>query len=400
MEINDECKTKEQLIAELNSLKKRVEQLEKSEALSKEIEERLAITLRSIREGVISINNTGKIILVNEAAEHLIGQTKAQMIGKPIDEVFCIVNEDNRIPCENLAKQLVTKETCELPRNAILLSQDGSEKIIAYNTYPMRNQSDDIIGLLLLFWNITRQRQLEEELLKAQKLESIALLASGIAHDFSNILAIICGNLTMGKMYCKSDTETYHRLIEAEKACYLAKELTKQLSTFAKGEVPMKEVISLDEILLESISLFFRDSKIKCNFSIPGNLWQVEADRMQISQVIHNLLINASQAMPEGGIIEVKAKNIKVKPSDHLPIIKGKYVHISVTDFGKGIAKKDLLKIFDPYFTTKCQGRGLGLTIIYSIVARHNGHVCAESQLGESTTFHVYLPAAPENLIH
>ena len=398
--MEDKYKTKEQLIAELNSLKDRLKRFEKSEALNKSTEERLAVTLRSIREGVISTDNTGSIILINEVAQQLLGQTQAKVIGKPINEVFYIIDEANRIPCENSVKHLVNiKKNVGLPNHAILIAKDGTEKIIAYNAYPMRNQSGDVVGMVLAFWNITKQRRLEEELLKAQKLESIALLAGGIAHDFNNILTVVNGNLALGKMYCQPNDKIYERLIEAERACLLAKELTQQLLTFAKGETPVKKVISLGEIVLQSTSFALRGTKLKSVFSIPDDLWPVEADRGQMSQVIHNLMINAVQAMPEGGTIQVQAKNLTIKPSDHIPLITGKCVKISVSDSGKGIAKKDLLRIFDPYFTTKQQGHGLGLTIIYTIIARHNGYVYADSQLGKGTTFHIYLPAATEKSI-
>jgi len=242
--------------------------------------------------------------------------------------------------------------------------------------------------------DITKRKSLEEELLRAQKLESVGLLAGGIAHDFNNILTTILGNVSLAKMQMTPTGETFEMLSEAEKASIRAKTLTKQLLTFAKGGAPVKEPASIKDILKESPSFVLRGSKSSCKLSIAEDLWPAEVDVGQISQVINNIVINANQAMPGGGIIQVAAENLIIEDRHGLPVNPGRYIKISIKDQGVGIAEKHLANIFDPYFTTRHAGSGLGLATTYSIIKKHNGHIAVESQLGVGTTFHIYLPAS------
>ena len=239
---------------------------------------------------------------------------------------------------------------------------------------------------------------MEEELLRNQKLESLGVLAGGIAHDFNNILTTIIGNVSMAKDQVRPEDEIFDLLKESEMASTRAQTLTKQLLTFAKGGAPVKETASIKAILKESSSFVLRGSKSGCEFSIAEDLWSAEVDVGQISQVINNVVINADQAMPEGGIIQVAAENLIIKDKHGLPVKAGKYVRISIKDQGVGIAEKHFLNIFDPYFTTKHAGSGLGLATTYSIIKRHNGHIKVESQLGHGTTFHIYLPASEKTV--
>jgi CheY-like chemotaxis protein len=222
----------------------------------------------------------------------------------------------------------------------------------------------------------------------------VGLLAGGIAHDFNNILTTILGNVSMAKTQVKPEDEIFDLLNEAETASIRAQTLTKQLLIFAKGGAPLKETASVVDIVKESCGFVLRGSKSRCDFSIAEDLWPAEVDAGQISQVINNIVINANQAMPEGGIIQVAAENLIIDDKHGLPVNLGKYIRISITDQGVGIAKKHLLNIFDPYFTTKQEGSGLGLATTYSIIKKHGGHITVESTLGEGTIFHIYLPAS------
>ncbi|MFC1886872.1 PAS domain S-box protein, partial [Thermodesulfobacteriota bacterium] len=242
--------------------------------------------------------------------------------------------------------------------------------------------------------DITERKRLEEELLKAQKLESVGILAGGIAHDFNNILTMIIGNVSLAKMQVKPKDEIFDLLHEAETASTRAQTLTKQLLTFAKGGSPLKETASIKEIIEESSLFVLRGSKSRCEFSIAQDLRPVDVDTGQISQVINNIVINADQAMPGGGTIQVAAENLIIEDRHGLPVKPGGYIKIFITDQGVGIAEKHLSNIFDPYFTTKQEGSGLGLATSYSIIKRHEGHITVESQLGVGTTFHIYLPAS------
>jgi signal transduction histidine kinase/CheY-like chemotaxis protein/ABC-type uncharacterized transport system substrate-binding protein len=242
--------------------------------------------------------------------------------------------------------------------------------------------------------DITERKKMEEEILKAQKLESLGVLAGGIAHDFNNLLTGIMGNISLSKMYSDPSGKAFARLDEAEKACHRATGLTRQLLTFAKGGEPVKKAASIGQILGESAGFVLRGSNVRCESCLKDDVWAVEIDEGQMSQVFSNLFINADQAMPEGGIITVHADNVTVGASDSLPLREGRYVRISIRDQGSGISEEDLPKIFDPYFTTKEKGSGLGLSTVYSIIHNHGGHVEVETTVGVGTVFHLYLPAS------
>jgi signal transduction histidine kinase/CheY-like chemotaxis protein len=234
----------------------------------------------------------------------------------------------------------------------------------------------------------------EAERQRAQRLESVGILAGGIAHDFNNILTAILGNITLAMLYLKPESRATAKLLLAEKASVRAKGLAQQLLTFAKGGAPIKKVLSLPHLLQEPVLLALRGSPVKSEFHLEENLWPVEVDEGQFSQVISNLVINAVQAMPAGGLLKIGAVNNPVDSDNYFSLPKGKYVRISVSDQGKGIPEKYLDKIFDPYFTTKETGSGLGLAICYSIVTKHGGMITVESTPGTGSTFLLYLPAA------
>jgi PAS domain S-box-containing protein len=241
--------------------------------------------------------------------------------------------------------------------------------------------------------DITEHKGMEEEILKTEKLESLGILAGGIAHDFNNILTTILGNVSMAKDQAAPKSEIFELLSEAETASKRAQTLTKQLLTFAKGGMPVKETASFGDIIRESSLFVTHGSRSGCEFSIAEDLWPVEVDVGQISQVINNIVINANQAMPEGGLIKIKAENLIIDEGNEWQIKPGRYVRMFVKDEGIGISKKHLSKVFDPYFTTKQEGSGLGLSTTYSIIKKHDGHMDVESRLGIGTIFHVYLPA-------
>ncbi|MGB5157737.1 MAG: ATP-binding protein [Desulfobacterales bacterium] len=246
--------------------------------------------------------------------------------------------------------------------------------------------------------DITERKRTEEELLKAKKLESLGILAGGIAHDFNNILTAISGNISLAKMDVDSDSKIFDFLNAAELASVRAQALTMQLLTFAKGGTPVKEISSIASILKESSLFVLTGSKSKCEFSIAENLWSVEADPGQISRVINNIVINANQAMPEGGVIQIRAWNKEIEKEHGLPVKPGRYIMITIKDQGVGIAENNLSKIFDPYFSTKQTGRGLGLASAYSIIKKHHGHISVNSGQDKGTIFTIYLPASGKEI--
>ena len=237
---------------------------------------------------------------------------------------------------------------------------------------------------------------MEEEAVNIEKLESIGLLAGGIAHDFNNILTAILGNISLARNDLQPGHKAFDRLRDAEKACVRAQSLTQQLLTFSKGGSPIKKVGDISKILTECCVFSLRGSNVSCGFAVADDLWPVEIDEGQISQVISNLVINADHAMPRGGVVDVEAGNVVLSRAEGIPLQDGRYVKISVKDYGSGMPKEYLQRIFDPYFTTKHKGSGLGLATSYSIVKNHGGLITVESELGAGAVFHVYLPASEQ----
>jgi CheY-like chemotaxis protein len=221
----------------------------------------------------------------------------------------------------------------------------------------------------------------------------LGVLAGGIAHDFNNILTAIMTNLSMARFYGALDDEVSQMLADAEKASLRAKGLTEQLLTFSKGGDPIKKTMRISSLLKDSVLFALSGSNARCEFPVQEEPWMIDADEAQLSQVFQNLVINADQAMPEGGVIRIHVENVHVGAEESVKLRRGKYVKVSVVDQGNGMPAEQLSKIFDPFFTTKERGRGLGLTIAFSVVHRHGGHIEVVSEPGEGTVFHVYLPA-------
>lgn len=241
------------------------------------------------------------------------------------------------------------------------------------------------------------RRIAEEELLKARKLESIAALSGGIAHDYNNLLTAIIGNISLAQTYLDPNDKPYTLLGEAYAASMLARDLTQKLITFSKGGAPIRKAASLHPLIHRATDFSLSGSNVKCDFCVPNDLWSVEVDENQIGQAIYNLVMNAREAMPDGGALRVTAENVDT-PKRTLGLKNGRYVKISFKDEGEGISKENLDRIFDPYFSTKEKGAekgmGLGLSISHSIIQGHDGEVEVASQEGVGTTFSIYLPAS------
>lgn len=265
---------------------------------------------------------------------------------------------------------------------------------IEIRAYPIFDETGEVSLVVEHIRDITERKKLEEEILKSQKLESLGVLAGGIAHDFNNLLTGILGNISLAGMLAGENARVAERLDSAEKAIMRAGDLTRQLLTFSRGGSPIKKNVSIEQIVMDSVSFALRGSNVRCEFSIPPDIRAVTADPGQMSQVINNLIINADQAMPEGGVISVGAENVEVGPAELPTLPAGSYVRLSVRDTGCGIPASILDRIFDPYFTTKQKGSGLGLATVYSIIRKHGGLVTVDSTPGGGTTFAAYLPAS------
>ena len=244
------------------------------------------------------------------------------------------------------------------------------------------------------------KEKMQENLIRVEKLESTALLAGGIAHDFNNMLSIIIGNLSLAQIDAEKGKNITKILRDTEKSCFRARDLTKQLLTFSKGGAPVKKTMPVTDLIKETVIFALRGSNVGYHFSIAPDLYPVNVDEGQINQVISNMVINAGHAMPEGGTVMVMAENTDIEPENKKlpPLAPGPYIRISVQDTGVGIAKKDLQSIFDPYFTTKPTGSGLGLATAHSIIEKHGGFISVHSKEAKGTTFQIYLPASTEKI--
>ncbi len=274
--------------------------------------------------------------------------------------------------------------------------KDGSDFDAELNLSLIRDANGDPRAFMGVLRDVTERKKIEAELANTQRLESLGVLAGGIAHDFNNILSAISTNLSTAKMFGNLDEDVDEILTEAETASMRAQSLTHQLLTFAKGGLPVKKTVFLQRLLKDTVGFALRGSNVRCDYNLPAELWSIEADEGQIGQAIQNLILNADQAMPEGGVIQVRAENVVCTKGEHPTLKDGRYVKISVMDQGVGIPKKHLHKIFDPFFSTKYRGSGLGLAISHAIVTKHGGSIHVDSTVGVGTTFDVHLPASEQ----
>ncbi len=389
----------QELVTSNAKLQQEVAERSIAEDLLAEEKERLAVTLRSIGEGVITTDIYGQVLLVNRVAERLTGWKQEYATGTPVAKVLSLIDEKNRTPIENPALRLLNQDgSSNFPCRAVLAAKDGSERTIEESASIISDHENRTIGFVIVFRDITDRQKLETELARTQKLESLGLLAGGIAHDFNNILTAIFGNIILARMNTGEDSAGFEHLAEAEKAMVRAKELTQQLLTFSKGGAPVKETADISGIIIDSTKFMLRGSQSGCEFALDPSLWTVEVDVGQISQVINNIVINADHAMPGGGIIRVAARNCTLKKETVLPLPPGRYVKITIEDKGNGIPQENLTRVFDPYFTTKAKGSGLGLSTALSIIRKHSGHIEIQSEPGKGTRVHIYLPASDKSL--
>jgi len=355
-----------------------ISEKKQAEAALRESEERYRALFEYNPVDTIVVDNEAKIMMYNLIREKTAGM-------KP--EIGMVMYKDYAAKHQiNMFEELMDSIRSGNPKE--FLDLNYNKRILHIRIAPFSG------GAIITSIDTTPVRKLESKLQQFQKLESLGLFAGGIAHDFNNILTTILGNVSMAKLRVSTEDEIFDLLNEAETASVRAQTLTKHLLTFAKGGAPLKETALIKDILKESSHFVLRGSKSSCEFSIAEKLWPAEVDVGQISQVINNIVINANQAMPDGGIIQVSAENLIIDDGNELFIKPRRYINISISDQGVGIAEKHFLKIFDPYFTTKYAGSGLGLATSYSIIKRHDGHITVESQLGVGTTFHIYLPAS------
>jgi PAS domain S-box-containing protein len=362
--------------------------------------ESLDVTLRAIGDGVITADVNGKVIMMNNEAEKLTGWESKAAIGQPLKSVF-----DVTVDLATQAKAQKSGYRSEaqsillnLPENVTLTSRDAIERVIEQVASPIRDSKNEISGVVLVFRDITERQRNEAERRKAETLEQLGLLAGGIAHDFNNLLTAIIGNISLASLLLPPGDEMADRLDDAKNASLRARDLAQQLLTFARGGAPIKKTASITKLIQDTVSFSLRGSRNRSEFEFADDVAQAEIDAGQISQVIANLVVNADQAMPNGGTLYVTCDNFCYDTSDaYIPdLAPGDYVRVRIRDEGVGIPEKYMKRIFDPYFTTKPKGNGLGLATAYSIIKNHGGLMTVESEVHVGTTFIIYLPGAAQ----
>ncbi len=359
------------------------------ETALKESEDRLRDFIDNAVELILSVTPDGRIEYANRAVLSTLSLTPGKLEGRSL---YSIVTSASEQGCRNAIGHVTAGR--KAGRIEVEFRDNRGSCVIAEGTATARFEDGRCVWVRMILHDVTARKKHEEERQKAEKLESIGVLAGGIAHDFNNLLTGILGNLSIARVRGAGAADVQQNLSRAEKACLRARDLTQQLLIFSKGGAPVRKATSIADILRESVEFSLRGSNVRCEFDLQDDLPPVDIDEGQIAQVLNNLVINADQAMSDGGTLRVEARTAEVGQGDPLPIRPGRYVRVTVSDTGIGIPKEALPRIFDPFYTTKEKGSGLGLTTAYSILRHHDGMITADSEPGEGTTFFLYLPVS------
>jgi PAS domain S-box-containing protein len=358
-----------------------------------ESEERYRELFKNTTDLIQLVAPDGKLLYVNRAWRETFGYSEEEISDLSI---FRLISPECQDHCIDIFQKVLSEpkiryiDTVFTSKNGQKISIEGNAICKFTDGKPVRTQC--------VFRDVTQKKRMEEELHKAQKIESLGVLAGGIAHDFNNLLAAVLGNVSLAKMHINSPDKIYSYLENTERATLRAKGLTQQLLTFSKGGAPIKRTTTISDLITDSTVFTLRGSNVNCVYNFAKELWAVKVDEGQLSQVTQNLVINASQAMQGGGTITISGKNKIISPETDIPLSPGHYVELQFEDQGCGIEKEHLSKIFDPYFTSKQSGSGLGLAISYSIIKNHDGLIQVHSETDTGTTFTIYLPAVSKEV--
>lgn len=274
-----------------------------------------------------------------------------------------------------------------------LKMSDGRIKYVSEHCVTDYDEHGDPIRSMGTVHDLTDRVEREEEKVRVQKFEALGTLAGGIAHDFNNLLVAVLGNLELAEEKIRDEKELHVLIDDARKGALRARDISRQLLTFSKGGEPVRESADLGELVRDAASFYRSGTSVHIEYLMADELWNAEVDPGQISQVLQNLILNATQAMPEGGSISIKCSNREIAVQDDVPVPSGRYLEIEIRDAGPGMDELVVKQAFDPYFSTKDKGSGLGLSIVRSIVQRHGGHISLRSRLGEGSVFTIFLPA-------
>lgn len=356
-------------------------------------EEHKSSILAAIPCAVLGVKNR-VIIFANDSTEDIFGWKPEELIGKSTQILYR--NEEDFKEIASLLNKAAWKK--HNYRIEFICRKKNGDAFLSRMSVGKRHEREGK-DIVIVFEDITEHKRNQEErdslqaqALQTQKLEAIGTLAGGIAHDFNNLLTGIMGNLSVAHLKSGNDDISIS-LQRALHACERATSLTQQLLTFSKGGAPVKQLASVAEIVRDSAEFALRGANVACKFTVSDALWAAEVDTGQLSQVISNLVINADQAMPDGGLLNISLENVEFTMPSH-KLSAGRYIMITISDNGGGISKTAIGRIFEPYFTTKPSGNGLGLATTHSIITRHGGQIEVASEAGHGTTFTIYLPVS------
>ncbi len=341
-------------------------------------------------DGVILCDSTGRITFLNKSARALIGLSGEAGARIDIMQAYKTFYESGRIPCENIFARIAKNHRpVQNKRLLICAAANGSERLILESAAPLFGDSNVFCGAILILRDFTETM---DEIRVTDKMESFKTLAGGLANDFNNLLTVITNSLFMARLDLRPDSDKYRLLINAEQAAFQATTLTSQLLSIAGGGRPVLTEVDIRQIVSSLAGFVITNEAINYDIKYDDDLALVSGDRGMLDMAIGNVLKNAVQALPEGGEIQVRAGNVQVDSNMPLPLVDGEYVRVSISDSGKGIPLENKAKVFDPFFTTRPDGRGLGLSLAYSAVRQHGGHVSVESG-ASGTTVSIYLPS-------
>ena len=364
----------------------------KAEKVIRDNEEKYKTFFENSHDAMLVIKN-GRFIDCNKAAVKMLKYArKEEFLNATPEDLSPEFQPDGKLSAEKVSEMLqITAENKSHIFEWTHRKKDGTLFPVEVSLTSIESGGEEIIHTV---WrDISQRKKAENELIKMQKLRSLGTLAGGIAHDFNNILMGIYGNLSLAKLDLEKSHPAFPFLEDAEKSMNRATSLTHQLLTFSKGGDPVKELVQLEEIVKEVVQFTLSGSNIKPVIKEDDDLWMADADKGQMQQVISNLIINAKQAMPEGGHVYVTLENTEIEANTISQLRAGTYIKITVRDEGVGISHRHLNSIFDPYFTTKQAGHGLGLATVYSIINKHYGFIDVSSTLEKETIFTIYIPA-------
>jgi len=340
--------------------------------------------------GYLTLNREGMIQGANLAAAEMLGVTRSALANRQVDRFITPATRPVFVGFLTRVYTSNTRERCEVA----LLVEGKAPLEVELEAIASGSGPECRVALT----DITDRKRSAEDRLILSKLESTGILAGGIAHDFNNLLTALILNLDMAKLLAPADDEQARYLAQAKATAFLARGLTQQLLAFSKGSALNRKAIRLPGVIQDAARLALSGANVQCDFAIASDLWPVLADEGQIGQVLRNLVLNAREAMPAGGLISVRAENVVQRSSEMPELPAGGFVKVSITDRGTGISREDLPRIFDPYFSTKQRGEqkgmGLGLTICHMVLQKHGGAIAVQTVPGKGTTFDLYLPVA------